>query len=295
MGNENLSITAVVVSFCTGVRLFEAISSLLGQEGISEIIIVNNGNPAPVEARLREFANKEKRLVVISGHGNVGFAAGCNLGVGKATGKWLLLMNPDGVLSAGSVARMLEEGRRLDRPWMLGCRLVNPDGSEQRGGRREILTPGNAVVEALGLYRLLPGVFGGRRLNRHQEPLPEGIAEVPAISGACMMMPLDDYRAVGGMDEGYFLHVEDLDFCLRFRQAGGKIFFCPDVVLRHAQGSSEVSPAFVEWHKVRSLRYYFRRHFAGRTLPGLIPLVNLCAVMRFLVIVALGMFQPRSR
>ena len=292
MTDIRVKTTAVLVTFHTGPDLFRAIASLCDQEGIFEIVVVNNGNPDHVESALTRLSQLNERVVLVSGHGNIGFAAGCNLGAQRARGEFLLLINPDAVLSAGGVARMLEDAAELNRPWMLGCRLVNSDGTEQRGGRRELLTPANAVVEGLGLYRLLPGVFKDRRLNLHQRPLPGKTTEVPAISGACMMLPLEDYRSIGGMDEKYFLHVEDLDFCLRFRRSGGRIYFCPDVLLTHEQGSSDVSAVFVEWQKVRSFRYYFRKHFTARRFDGSIALVYFCILLRFVVIAALGILRP---
>ncbi|MGB9154699.1 MAG: glycosyltransferase family 2 protein, partial [Alphaproteobacteria bacterium] len=67
-------------------------------------------------------------------------------------------------------------------------------------------------------------------------------------------------------DEGYFLHVEDLDLCFRFRKAGGKIYFAPDVVAIHTGGTSEAASDFVERHKTRGFSRYFHRNF-GETTP----------------------------
>ena len=126
------------------------------------------------------------------------------------------------------------------------------------------------MVEALRLHRLFPGL----RLNLHRTPLPTALTPVPAISGACMFLRREAYWRIGGFDEGYFLHVEDLDLCLRFRRGGGEILFAPDVVVRHLGGTSAAPKATVERHKARSFRRYFRRNFptcrgrpAGRWMP----------------------------
>jgi GT2 family glycosyltransferase len=78
-----------------------------------------------------------------------------------------------------------------------------------------------------------------------------------------MFLRQEDYWKIGGFDEGYFLHVEDLDLCLRFRRAGGEILFAPDVVVRHLGGTSDSPKALVERHKARSFRRYFRQNFAS--------------------------------
>jgi GT2 family glycosyltransferase len=88
--------------------------------------------------------------------------------------------------------------------------------------------------------------------------------EVPAISGAFMAMARSTFDALGGMDEGYFLHVEDLDFCLRHGRRGGVAYFVPGLVCTHVKGTSGAPARFVERHKVRGFRRYFLTHFADR-------------------------------
>jgi GT2 family glycosyltransferase len=147
---------------------------------------------------------------------------------------------------------------------MIGPRILDGTGQDQAGSRRRLLTPLSALVEALRLHR----VFPGQRLNLHHTPLPATIGPVPAISGACMFLRREEYWRAGGFDEGYFLHVEDLDFCLRFRRGGGEILFDPEVVVRHIGGTSGSPKAVVERHKARSFRRYFRQNFPD--MPGLL-------------------------
>ena len=265
-----------MVSYRTGPVLARAIDAVLApdQAGVGELILVDNGNPPDVTAALAHRAEAEPRLRLVSGHGNVGYARGCNLGARKARGRTLLLLNPDCGLGPGAVPALLAEAAALDGDWLLGCRVRNPDGTDQRGSRRALLTPVTALVEALRLDRLSPRLLGRHRLNRHDLPLPEGIARVPAVSGACMMLPASTYRAAGGLDEGYFLHVEDLDLCLRLHRAGIPVYFVPHVHTVHHAGSSRAHPLIVEWHKTRGLLRYFRLHYG--TLPWL-PLLSALA------------------
>lgn len=117
------------------------------------------------------------------------------------------------------------------------------------------------TVEALKLYRLAPRHPYFKRFNQHQTKLPNALTEVPAISGAYMMMPRKVYEEIGGMDESYFLHVEDLDFCLRHHLSGGKTYFSPHIKATHHKSSSRVSWLFVEYHKSISLSLYFEKNF----------------------------------
>ncbi|MDD9992037.1 MAG: glycosyltransferase, partial [Rhodospirillales bacterium] len=113
-------------------------------------------------------------------------------------------------------------------------------------------------------------LFRHHRLSRDETALPEGTARVPAVSGACMMLPAAIYRAIGGMDEGYFLHVEDLDLCLRLHRAGIPTYFVPHVEAVHHASTSRAHPLLIEWHKVRGLLRYFGLHYGRlRWLPVL--------------------------
>lgn len=259
-------VSVVMVSYHTGPCLQSALEAALAQPAPLELILVDNGNPDDVRAGLAALAAREPRLHLVAGHGNIGFARGSNLGARRARGRYLLVLNPDTELSPDAVARLVAEGERLSRPWLLGPRILNPDGSEQRGDRRGVLTPGRAIVEGIGLYRLLPVA----RFNREGEPLPAATAPVAVVSGAAMFLTRDDFWAVGGFDERYFLHVEDIDFCYRFTRAGGRVFFAPHVTVTHHRGSSRASPVVVEWHKTRGFLRYFWTHF--RTPRHMTPL-----------------------
>ena len=125
-----------------------------------------------------------------------------------------------------------------DRVGMVGGLLVNEDGTEQGGGRRTVPTPWRSFVRAFGLQRFAncwPKLFYDFHL--HKQPLPDSPIEVEAISGACMLVKRDVMEDVGLWDEGYFLHCEDLDWCMRFRQKGWKILFVPDARISHALGA----------------------------------------------------------
>lgn len=255
------AVSAIVVSYFTGPVLARAIEALRAQDEIGEIIIVDNGNfPGDVEQAAKSEAGPPVK--VISGHGNIGFAAACNLGARQASGVYLLFINPDAIMPAGGVARLLADAAELERPWLMGAKLVGPDGEEQQGSRRRVLTPWTAFVEVTRLYKLAPQHPYFRRFNMHTEECPEDLEEVPTLSGAVMFLPREDYDAVGGMDERYFLHVEDVDFCLRFGKSGGDIYFNPHVSVLHYKSSSRANPVKIEARKTAGIIRYFHTHFS---------------------------------
>ncbi len=255
-------VSAIVVSYFTGPLLTRCIASLQSQAEISQIIIVDNGN---VEGEVERAANQpdgDKVVEILSGHGNIGFAAACNLGAKRASGAFLLYLNPDAVMPAGGVAQLLKDGASLRRPWLMAPKIVNPDGGEQQGSRRAALTPWRAFVEATRLYKIAPRHPYFRRFNLHKESCPDDVTPVSTISGACFFLPKDDFFLVGGMDERYFLHVEDIDLCIRFAKAGGEVYFNPNVEVTHFKSSSRVNSLRVEARKIASITRYFRTHFS---------------------------------
>ena len=260
-------ISVVMVSYWTGPALDGAVAAVLAEPGAAQLILVDNGNPPKVTAALAAQAAAEPRLTLVTGHGNLGFAAGCNLGARHARGDVLLLLNPDARLEPGALARLSDEATALPRPFVIGGRIVDAQGREQRGGRRHPLTPLRALVEGFGLYRL---GLGRWRLNRHQEPAPAAPEPMGAVSGAVLALPVADYWALGGLDAGYFLHVEDLDLCWRMHAAGGRVVYAPSVAAVHAGGTSAAPPAFVERHKARGFSRYFRIHRPKTLWGGLV-------------------------
>jgi len=278
-------VAIAMVSYRTGPVLFEAIDAALADSSVERLVLVDNGNSEAVRAELARRRASEPRLQVIAGQGNVGFAAGCNLAVRHIDSDYVLLLNPDCVLPADAARKFRAELRRRPQPTLLGAVMVDDDGQEQRATRRNLPTPANLLGEALGLYRLDPT---WPRVEIEGD-LPRTTVAVPAISGAAMFLTRTNYWALGGLDSGFFLHVEDLDLCARFQAAGGDILLVPGIRVRHARSSSQSKRLAIEWHKTLGFRRYFRK----RGLPlWQRPLMDL-AIFARLALVAIVSLLPR--
>ncbi len=265
------AVSSIIVNYNAGGFLRSCVDSLLNCPLAIEIIVVDN---ASTDGSLDALLGLPG-LRIIQSPTNMGFAAACNTGTRAATAPFLLFLNPDCSFEPGTLVKLLEAMGEKERVGMVGALLVNADGSEQAGGRRAIPTPWRSFVRAFGLARFSerwPRLFFDFHL--HKQPLPAHAIEVEAISGACMMVSRAAMEDVGEWDEGYFLHCEDLDWCMRFRKKGWKILFVPSAQITHALGVCGRSrPVFVEWHKHKGMmRFYWKffRHQYPGVLMGLV-------------------------
>ena len=277
------TVSVVVVVYMTGEALDQSLACVLGDPRVDELVIVDNGSSPSEAARLRSLAEGDARVVLLSGHGNVGFARAANLGARRATGGVLIFLNPDAFLQPGCIDALARAIEDRPVPCLVGGRVLNADRTEQRGARRGDITPISALMSLSHLARYVPG---WKRYEVHWEndATPEGVSAIPTISGACFCMRREDFDAVSGFDEGYFLHVEDVDLCWRVRAAGGMVLFQPTAEVVHLGHTSRASPIRVEFHKGVGLARYFRKRAAtiGQTILAwlLSPIIVCTAVAR---------------
>lgn len=275
-------VSAIIVNYNAGELLLECVDSLLRCPLNIEIIIVDNASSDGSIEALPELSE----ITVIRNPVNTGFSAGCNKGIRHANADYFLFLNPDCSIAADAVEKMLACLQNDPQVGMAGGLLTNSDGTEQAGGRRAIPTPWRSFVRAFGLNRLetrWPKLFFDFYL--HKQPLPAEPIEVEAISGACMLVKSVAVADVGLWDEGYFLHCEDLDWCMRFRQKNWKIVFVPAAKITHALGAcGRNRRVFVEWHKHKGMMRFYRKFFRHQ-YPGLLMgLVAIGVWLRFCMI-----------
>ncbi|MGB3456416.1 MAG: glycosyltransferase family 2 protein [Litorimonas sp.] len=234
-----MSLSVIMVSYRTGPSLIGAVRA--AAVDADEVIVVDNGNPPEARRALLRAVQDLDTVRLVQGHGNIGFARACNYGAALSHADHLLFLNPDTDIEPGAASALAEAGNGRIRPWIAGGLIVDDRGRELRGARRGELTPGS--------------VLSG--FNRTGEPLPDGPVPMPTITGAMLMTDRASFRMLGGFDEAYFLHVEDIDLCRRARRAGGEVIFVPQARALHHGATSDVPPWRVEAHKLRGLLRYF--------------------------------------
>ncbi|MBF0116676.1 MAG: glycosyltransferase family 2 protein [Magnetococcales bacterium] len=286
-------ISAIVVTYHTGPVLYESLAALLASTSLHELIIVDNGNPSATRHWLKQWSRELCCVRLLQSKRNMGFAAAVNWAASLAEGDYLALVNPDLLVEKESLHTLVNELKRHPQAWLAGARLQNRDGSEQRGGRRDFLTPWRAIVEYGRLWKIFPNHPYFRSFNLHRTTTETGCLAVPTISGALMVIPRFLWQRLQGFDAHFFLHVEDIDLCLRIHKMGGETLYCGSVPVIHWGGTSRASLSFIEFHKTKGLSYYFRKHFLGVYPKWGIQLIVMLLWARWLLFVPQWFWKNR--
>lgn len=283
-----VDVSVLVVNYNGGPLLARCVASLpAAMAGLAfEAIVVDNasGDDSLDQLALLPAA---PWLKVIRRADNIGFAAATNQAAAVASGCFLLLLNPDTECRPGSIHH-LAHYLRGQNPGAraavaaVGPRLVNADGSAQRSAWRGYPGLRSALVDAFYLWKwpALPLVRG------LETRLPDGDVQEPRdvdhLLGACILIPRSVWLELGPLDAGYFLFLEETDWCRRAKEAGYRIVLLPGAeVLHHGQHSVYQVP---ELSAPSYYRGYLRFVARGGGAPaGRLPLLRLVLLAGILV------------
>jgi GT2 family glycosyltransferase len=201
--------------------------------GEMRVTVVDSGSPDSTPDMVeREFA--EVRLVRCE---NIGFSAANNLALRESDAAAVLLLNPDTEVYEGTLDAALARLRSEERIGMVGVKLVTETGDLDHACKRSFPTPLSALAHFTGIGRSA-GASGRLSQYRATHLGDDEPGEVDAVNGAFMLCRAEAIEEVGLLDEGYWLYMEDLDWCRRFWQAGWRVFYEPAGVALHVKGGS---------------------------------------------------------
>jgi len=288
-------VTAVIVNFNGGMLLTDSVKSVLASTEPVKVIVSDNGSTDGSLEHLRRTLGRRPQLVILENAENLGFAKGNNVALPLTEGEHILFLNPDCVIEPDTIARMTSLMERIPEAGMAGCLVRNLDGSEQAGCRRAVPTPYRTSVRTLGLDRLFPNNPRFQSFVLTNMPLPDGPVDIEALSGAFMFVRRKALEDVGPLDEGYFMHCEDLDWCMRFREKGWRIVFDPTHGVTHTQGACSIGRPFrVLWYKHAGMVRFYGKFFRRRHSSGLTYSVIAAVWVRFAIICLILFFSKKS-
>jgi GT2 family glycosyltransferase len=272
-------VDAIVVTYNSADAIEACVAPLL--ESGARVIVVDNASADGTAALVRE---RLPDVELIANDTNRGFPAAVNQGVSRALSNSLLLVNPDSVVPAATVDALVAFLEAHPDAGLVGPRLREEDGRIQ--------------VSAHPL-----GSFTALLANRARRVLPRPLAhrfgaswevsrnateptDVGMLIAACVAIRRDLLEQIGGLDEGYFMYLEDMELSLQVRRAGYRVVYLPTVEARHAGGGSSGDRSHVWPHHSRSLLRFHARH-----RPRTFQLVRATLLGRAVLGMGLGLGQ----
>jgi len=232
-----------------------------------EVVLIDNDSSDETAQKVSQQYPQVK--LIVNPH-NLGYARACNQGIREAKGEFILLLNPDTLLQSESLSRMYNFMKDNPEVGALGPQLLNPDGSIQPSCRR-FPTYSTLVWEFTFLSKLFPAhpIFGSWRMGDFDF---KDLREVDQPMASALLIRKKVTETVGLMDESFRMFFNDVDYCLRIRQAGFKIVFIPQAKIVHHLGGStkkrRVARVFLSHSGF--FQYLEKHHSAGFKL---IPLI----------------------
>ena len=255
-------VSAIVVSYNTRDDLLRCLEALGAQAGVPlETIVVDNASTdGTVDAVRARFPD----VHLIANAANLGFSRANNLGLGRARGSFVLVLNSDCEVRPGAVAALCAILEARPDVAIVGPRTVGTDGAPQVS-----FGPSLTPLAEWRQGRLVRGVKAGdadalrraRALAGHEQ-------EPDWVSASCFLARRAFLEAIGGFDESFFLYEEDVDLCVRVRAAGGRILYTPEAeVVHHLGRSMDRAPALarLEYHRSH-LRFYAKHNSAAERI-----------------------------
>lgn len=304
-----MDLSIIIVNFNVRHFLEQALISIqkATQSFQTEIFVVDN---ASQDGSVAMVQKKFPWVKLIINTKNRGFGAANNQALKQAAGRYIAMINPDTIIQEDTFFVLTKFFEEHPEAGMLGCKILNPDGTLQLACRRSFPSPWVAFSKISGLSHLFPGtkIFGRYNLTYLD---PDESYEVEAISGSFMLARKTALDQVGHFDETWFMYGEDLDLCYRFREAGWKIFYVPATKIIHFKGESSKQSDFdtirlfyqamlvfvAKYHKSRILQFlltpaiwlragiHFLKHFLEILFIPLIDLffLNLSLILGLVV------------
>ncbi len=261
----------IIVNYNSGAWLARSVASAVDKSDAKVTVVDNASTDNSIELAQREVDHHAERVSWVLNSENLGFAAANNQVLNALTDQgdddFAVLMNPDCELHSDTLTLMFDAFNEHPEFGLASCRILNEDGTLQATCRRKFPTPWSALVRMLQLNRLLPNnpKFANFDYGNTVDQ-SESASQVEAISGAFMVVRGSALQQVGPLDEGYFMHCEDLDWCKRFALEGWAVGFVPEAAVLHAKGvSSKSRPIGVLWTLHKGMNRFFDKFYAGDT------------------------------
>jgi len=271
-------VSAVIVNYNGKDLLGRCLAALRTAAGnlTVETVVVDNGS---TDGSLEAVPDDLRPMVLIRTGQNLGFARAANIGMGRARGRFWLLLNTDCFLQPHALQHLVDRLGADPGAAVTGPRLLNPDETLQRSCH-DFPRPSVFLLEQSSLWRLLVGrsrVGWPAIATAHQS-----LRLVDWLTGACWLVRPAAWRALGGFDPGFFFYFEETDLCYRWREQGWRVWFEPAAQAVHLGGGSSHASALLGQYFAGLDRFY-REHYTKRariTVRGIVAIMAAIKALR---------------
>lgn len=251
-------LSIIIVSYNTCSLIVKCIESIYKfSENLTIQILVSDN--ASSDNTVETLENAFPEVSILKNSRNLGFAAANNRAINYSKGRFVLFLNPDIIVVEPVFKKMIEFLETNEDAGIVGCKLLNSDGSIQKSFFDNFPTLTNRFLEAIYMEKLFD------KQSRHVAIFNTS-KKVAAIVGACILMRKELIEELGGFDESFFMYCEDMDLNYRVQKLGYNIYFLGNIVMFHYQGaSSKVKKSYFEKVLTKESVYkYFLKHY-GKT------------------------------
>jgi GT2 family glycosyltransferase len=270
-----LDLVIVILNYNTRDLLRECLQSLRKQADLRfEVCVVDNASPDDsADMVAREFPD----VKLIRNPVNSGYPAGNNLGLraygfpDKPQARYAMLLNPDTLVPQGALAQMVRFADANPDVGVAGPKLLLMDGTLDKACRRSFPTPEVSFYRFSGLSKLFPHSKRFGRYNMTYLGIDEQ-ADIDSVVGACMLVRAEAITQTGLLDEQFFMYGEDLDWCLRIKQAGYRVVYYPSVTVHHVKRAASKASPKAQFEFQRAMWLFYKKHYRAST-PRLIDFV----------------------
>ena len=270
-----IDLSIVIVSYNTKEFLGRCLDSIFESTLKDlEVIVVDNASKDGSVEEIRKFDSKVK---IIENKENVGFSKANNQGVKIVKGKYLLFLNPDTVVNKDTLSTLISFMENTKDAGVVTCKVILPDGNLDDSAHRGFPTPWNAFCYFSGLEKLFPRfkLFAGYHMGWEDFTKTH---EINACAGSFMLVRREAGDQIKWWDEDYFFYGEDLDFCIKLKEKGWKIYYYPHVSITHYKGvssgikkiSKEITTAdletkrFATKHRFSAMKILYEKHYQNK-------------------------------
>jgi len=230
MAKNNVELSICVVSWNCCAKLRECLQSIfLHSQGlIIEVIVVDN---ASSDNTIQMVMDEYPQVRLIRNKTNIGFGRGNNIAIEKCRGKYILLLNPDIVIKKACFKELISSIETLPEAGVVGCRLVNKDGSIQKSFYKSFPSIMSELYWGLMLHRIK------NIMPRYKGDKNQAI-KVSWLVGGCMLLRKGVLSQMNGFNIKYFMYGEDVDLCYRLKKMNLKAYYLPNITMLHYHGVS---------------------------------------------------------